>query len=317
MPACIVLSAERRASTDNQAPPSDRPGGADCAGPSRRGRQRPDRRRQAPPRRRPKRPGCASRASTGGSLASDCRLELEPSVGIRPGCTAGTGADRRPRQQPSARGQPPGRVLWRFPAAGDLAPGRRSCCPTTRSSPPTGARCRDPGGRLRDQRDRHLRAIHRLPLRPPGRAGLGTRLRAQPRRRDADAFRGADLSGHQELPGAGDSPAGSPAAAPTRGHRRLRTSAGSLLRQPKRSVPDGQRRYRDHRDQRRLAGRGRSRGRPLQATHPPGFTLSVGHQRGRSRRCSCRPTTPIPERSRHSRATASCAGATNRREQRR
>ena len=206
---------------------------------------------------------------------------------------------------------PDGRVLWRFPAPGDLAP---------RSDVPAARRCLllarwtqgggDAGGRLRDQRDRPGERAHRLPLRPSRAARLRTGLRPQSRRCDADAagdLLSADIKNCRVLV------IRPPAHRPLRqlgvtgvcGH-----DLGRVLRQSQRRISDGRRRHGCHRDQRRLARCDRpTAGRCSPPTRPGSATRRIPTRSAPG--CSCRSTTPNPGRSRRSRATGGCDGAIN------
>ena len=194
---------------------------------------------------------------------------------------------------------------------------RRSSCPTTRSSRRTGGRI------VVTQEDKFVISVidlatHRivLPLRPPRRAGLRTGLRAQPRRRDANALGRHRRWRHQELPGSRDR-----ARRPTRSlrqlgeHRQLRTpTAAASYGSPNGAFPMADGDYGGHRDQRRLARRGQA---PTVGPCSPPIPLASPTRRTptrSARACSSSAdyTKPRSNRDVHQ-PTASCTGATHRR----
>ena len=187
---------------------------------------------------------------------------------------------------------PQGEIVWEFPRPGDLRPGAdvqgsRRCLLQPRRE----ADRRHPGGRLRDQRDRHGQAPDRLPLRDPRRSGSGPNHLWNPD--DAMLLPGgwiltADIKNCRvlliKLGQHGRS--GSTAT-----HLGLLSRPAAALRQPQRRVPDARRPLPRHRDQRRLGRRADALGKLVRSWHPPGFTLPLRLQRGAAR--------PLPERRLH------------------
>ncbi len=184
-PARDVCTARRSAPQGVLAAPRD---GARAAWRARGGARAGDRRRrrrgEQAHRRAPELQRGPSRAGRRAGRAAGRLRRRRAAGGLRSERAPRAGADRRPRQQPPARGQP---------ARHDPVEVSRSRRARRRRNVPAArrrllraerqARDRHRGGRLRDQRDRPRRATDRLPLRASRRARLRAGLRPQSRRR--------------------------------------------------------------------------------------------------------------------------------------
>ena len=178
---------------------------------------------------------------------------------------------------------PAGRVLWRFPAPGDLAPGETFKLPDDAFFSPNG---RDV---VVTQEDDFVisvvdiarrRIVYRyghpgVPGSEPGYVHNPDDAMMTP----SGDILSADIKNCRVLV------IRPPAHRPLRqlgvtGPLRART--GHILRQPQRSVSDEQRRYGGHGDQRGLAGRPLRRRQAGPRHSPARLHISVGHQRGRA-----------------------------------
>ncbi len=221
--------------------------------------------------------GSAARARAG-VLA--LRARQAPSANLRPGSDPAVLpgpvliADRDNNRLLEV--SPQGRVLWRFPTPGDLAPGQTFLLPDDAFFSPDGRQV------VVTQEDDFAisvidRASDRIVYRygHPGVPGSEPDYVHNPddaMLMPSGELLSADIKNCRVLV------IRPPAHVPLRqlgvtGDCEHRT--GRVVRQPQRRVPDGQRRYGHHRDQRRLAGRGRPGRKAGVGDAPAGVHVSV------------------------------------------